>query len=65
MHATRLSGVSSELLTALFLHGLAGSGAEWDAMQARVPDAGHDAHLDQPEALADAIQDWTPSTSDT
>jgi pimeloyl-ACP methyl ester carboxylesterase len=26
-----------ELLTTLFLHGLAGSGAEWDALQARVP----------------------------
>jgi pimeloyl-ACP methyl ester carboxylesterase len=26
-----------ELLTAIFLHGLAGSGAEWDALQPRVP----------------------------
>jgi pimeloyl-ACP methyl ester carboxylesterase len=27
--------------------------------------AGHDVHLDQPEALADAIQAWLPSTSAT
>jgi pimeloyl-ACP methyl ester carboxylesterase len=26
-----------ELLTALFLHGLSGRGAEWDALQARIP----------------------------
>jgi pimeloyl-ACP methyl ester carboxylesterase len=26
-----------ELLTTLFLHGLAGSGAEWDALQERIP----------------------------
>jgi pimeloyl-ACP methyl ester carboxylesterase len=27
--------------------------------------AGHDVHLDQPDALADAIQAWSPSTSAT
>jgi pimeloyl-ACP methyl ester carboxylesterase len=27
--------------------------------------AGHDVHLDQPDALADAIQTWLPSTSAT
>jgi pimeloyl-ACP methyl ester carboxylesterase len=30
-----------------------------------VQDAGHDAHLDQPAAVADAIQAWCPSTSAT
>jgi pimeloyl-ACP methyl ester carboxylesterase len=35
------------------------------ASLAVVADAGHDAHLDQPAALADALQSWWPSTSAT